>query len=94
MRKERMMTIKTSLVPTVKHELENTIKQDIDRRTARRLHQVEVHCNENQVIVKGKARSYYIRQLALASVLNSLTNWAAVEIVDKIRMETEVVCDE
>jgi hypothetical protein len=75
-------------VPRVRSQIEHLLKENIDRRTARRLHDVEVHLEDNQVIISGEAHSYYVRQLALTSVLHALINWGPVQIVDNIRVLT------
>jgi hypothetical protein len=74
-------------VPRVRSHIEHLLRENIANHTARRLHDIDVHLEDNQVILSGKAHSYYVRQLALTSVLHALINWGPVQIVDNIRVK-------
>jgi hypothetical protein len=44
----------------------------IERRTGGRVYRLRVETSEGRVVVRGHAGSYYVRQLALAAVLDAL----------------------
>jgi hypothetical protein len=53
----------------VKQALERALERQITRRTWGRLQALDVEVTDNLVVVRGRAPSYYLKQLALQGVL-------------------------
>ena len=53
------------LASTERRNLEQILKESIDRRTARRLRHLEVTRIGDQLTIRAEAASFYIKQLAL-----------------------------
>ena len=67
-------------------DLAEFIKNSIERGTGRRLRHVEVSLVDNQLIVHGDAPSYYVKQLALATLLRTAKDLGVLEVVHNIRV--------
>jgi hypothetical protein len=80
------MLLKVNTRPPIQRGLEGIVKENIEVRTGRRLHGLHVSQVGNEVIIRGNAPSYYIKQLALTSVLKTLRPLGTVRIVDDIRV--------
>lgn len=52
--------------------LESTLQRVIIDRTAGRLRQLEVAVQDDRIVVRGTSSSYYVKQLAIDSVLKVL----------------------
>jgi hypothetical protein len=61
------MVIQDPVRPT-EETLAQAIRQQIDRRTWRRLHQLQVELGGDRVTIHGSSPSYYLIQLALLAV--------------------------
>lgn len=82
-----MLTTASSL-PAERREFEQIIRENIDAQTGRRLLNIEVQLVGNKVTVKGEAVSYYIKQLALASVLKTVRAWGPLQVMHDIRVKS------
>jgi hypothetical protein len=60
--------------------LERAIERQIVQRTWRRVQALEVEVTDNRVIVRGRASSYYVEQLALQGVLDVIGSAGAMRI--------------
>ena len=60
--------------------LERAIERQIVQRTSGRVRALEVEMTDDRVIVRGRAPSYYIQQLALQGVLDVIEPAGAVRI--------------
>jgi hypothetical protein len=60
--------------------LERAIASRIRQRTSGRLHGLEVSVSHDLVIVRGRAPSYYVKQLALQGVLELVEPSGAMRI--------------
>ena len=81
------MLATSSPLSAERREFEQIIRENIDAQTGRRLLNVEVKLVGNKVMVKGEALSYYIKQLALASVLKTMRAWGPVQVIHDIRVK-------
>lgn len=80
------MLTTASPVLAERREFEQIIRENIDAQTGRRLFNIEVKLVGNKVIVTGEALSYYIKQLALASVLKTVRAWGHLQVMHDIRV--------
>ena len=64
----------------VEQALERAIERQIRQRTWGRLQGLEVRVSHNLVIVRGRAPSYYVEQLALQGVLDLVEPSGAMRI--------------
>jgi len=53
-------------------DLERVLERQIEQRTGRRLRRLRVDVTHERVVVHGFTLSYYVKQLALQAVLESL----------------------
>jgi hypothetical protein len=60
--------------------LERAIERQVRQRTWGRIQALEVKVSHNLVVVRGRAPSYYIEQLALQGVLEVIESAVAVRI--------------
>jgi hypothetical protein len=60
--------------------LERAIERQIVQRTWGRLQALEVEVTDNRVIVRGRAPSYYVEQLALRGVIDVIEPAGAMRI--------------
>ena len=60
--------------------LERAIERQIVQRTWGRIQALEVEVSDNRVIVRGRAPSYYVEQLALRGVLDVIESTGARRI--------------
>jgi hypothetical protein len=60
--------------------LEQAIKYRIVQRTARRIQRLQVEVIDNRIVIRGRAASYYLKQLALQGVLDVLDSEGATSI--------------
>ena len=60
--------------------LEQPIKYRIVQRTARRIQRLEVEVIDKRIVIRGRAPSYYLKQLALQGVLDVLDSEGATSI--------------
>ena len=81
------MLTTASPLPPERREVEQIIRENIDAQTGRRLRNIEVKLVGNKVMVKGEALSYYIKQLALASVLKTVRAWGPLQVMHDIRVK-------
>ena len=51
-------------------EVERAIEQQVLQRSGGRIYGLEVEVTEEHVLVRGRARSHYVKQLALEGVLD------------------------
>jgi len=54
------------------HQLESTLQRVIIDRTAGRLRQLKIEVHDDRIVVRGTSSSYYVKQLAIDSVLKTL----------------------
>ena len=52
--------------------LNSQLERWIDQRTGSRVYGLHVESNKRRVVVQGRTHTYYVRQLALAAVLEAL----------------------
>jgi len=69
--KEEQMLLET-LTPAARAELERTLERRLIQRTWGRIRRLRVEVNEDRVVVHGSTPSYYVKQLALAAILDTL----------------------
>ena len=62
----------TAASVTEYRNLEQALQENIDQRTARRLRHLEVTRIGNQLTIRAEAPSFYVKQLALTSILKPL----------------------
>jgi hypothetical protein len=60
--------------------LERAIERQVMQRTSRRIQALEVKVSNNLVVVRGRAPSYYVGQLALQGVLDLVESAGAMRI--------------
>jgi hypothetical protein len=60
--------------------LERAIERQVMQRTWGRIQALEVKVSHNLVIVRGRAPSYYVEQLALQAVLDVIESGGAIRI--------------
>jgi hypothetical protein len=60
--------------------LERAIERRVRQRTWGRIQALEVEVADNRVIVRGRAPSYYVEQLALQGVLDVIESAGAMQI--------------
>jgi hypothetical protein len=58
------------------------IQARIEGRVGSRIYDLRVICSDNSVVVRGRARTYYMKQLAQESVLDLLNS--ALHLVNEI----------
>ena len=68
-------------------EREQAIRHQILERTAGRIRTLEVEVIDNRIVIRGRAPSYYLKQLALQGVLDVLGSAGAM----RIELNVEVV---
>ena len=68
-------------------DLRQTIEANIVRNTWGRIHRLEVEATADLVVVRGCAPSYYVKQLAIQAVLESI----AVPDAPVVEMAIDVV---
>ena len=56
-----------------RHELSQTIEQQVSRRTWGRVHRLAVEVDGDRVLVRGWTPSYYVKQLAIQGALEVLS---------------------
>jgi hypothetical protein len=61
-------------------ELERAIARQVLQRTWGRIQVLKVEVTDNRVIVRGRAPSYYVEQLALQGVLDVIESGGAMRI--------------
>ena len=66
---------------------EETIKQRIVQRTAGRIRMLEVDVIGDKVVVRGRASSYYLKQLALQGALDVIGFGSATKIEFNVEVE-------
>jgi hypothetical protein len=64
----------------VEQALERAIERRIMQRTWGRIQALEVKVSHNQVVIRGRAPSYYVEQLALQGVLDVVEYDGAMRI--------------
>jgi hypothetical protein len=60
--------------------LEQAIERQVRQRTWGRIQALEVKVSDNRVVVRGRAPSYYVEQLALQGVLDVTESAGAMRI--------------
>jgi hypothetical protein len=84
--------VRSQAVTTSKHTVIEQIEQDqeikdaIRRRTGRRIQELEVKTSGERVLVRGRAPSYYVGQLALCGVWDVIGCTSSIDV----RLEVEV----
>ncbi len=81
-----------SLVPRPS-DLEALVAQSITRRTEGQIGSLHVEATDERVVVHGRARSYYARQLALAAVTETLQATRSSHTLD-VDYRIEMVTDQ
>ena len=64
----------------VEPALERAIQRQIMQRTWGRIQALEVKVTDNLVVVRGRAPSYYVEQLALQGILDVIQSAGAMQI--------------
>ena len=64
----------------VEQALERAIERRIMQRTWGRIQALEVKVSHNQVVIRGRAPSYYVEQLALQGVLDLVESSGTIRI--------------
>jgi hypothetical protein len=64
----------------VEQALERAIQRQIMERTWGRIQALEVKVTDNLVVVRGRAPSYYVEQLALQGILDVIQSAGAMRI--------------
>jgi hypothetical protein len=64
----------------LQHALERAIERQVMQRTWGRIQALEVKVSNNRVVVRGRAPSYYVEQLALQGVLDLVESAGAMQI--------------
>lgn len=80
----------SDVAATAPDDLEARVERWIMQRTSGRVRNLHVEASEQAVTVRGHAGSYYVRQLALAAVLEALEDLHG-QPTD--RMDFDVVVD-
>ena len=71
-------------------DLRQVVEANIISRTWGRIHRLEVEATEDRVVVRGCAPSYYVKQLAIQAVLESLS----VSDAPLVEVEIDVIAAE
>jgi reactive chlorine resistance protein C len=66
--------------------LEQAIEHQIVQRTCGRVQALEVEVTDNRVVVRGRAPSYYVEQLALQGVLDVIESVGGMRIALNIQV--------
>jgi hypothetical protein len=61
-------------------ELEQAIKDRIMQRTGGRIQLLDVEVKDNEIVIHGRAPSYYLKQLALQGVLDVIDSAHATRV--------------
>lgn len=61
--------------------IQTEIENEINRRTGRRIRDLDVACEGNRVVLRGRAPSYYLKQLA---------QHGALDVLPEIAVENEI----
>jgi hypothetical protein len=61
-------------------DLPRTLEQQIEKRTWGRVRQLRVESDRNRIIVRGSTPSYYVKQLVVQAILESLAGEAGVPV--------------
>jgi hypothetical protein len=69
-------------------ELEQAIERQIVQRTWGRVKALEVKVTDNQVVVRGRAASYYLEQLTLRGILDVIGSAGAMRIELNIQVNS------
>jgi hypothetical protein len=72
----------------VEQALERAIERQVIQRTWGRILVLEVKVSHNLVVVRGRAPSYYIEQLALQGVLDVIESAGAMRIELNIQVDS------
>lgn len=56
-------------------ELEQAVRRRITRWTAGRIRDLEVAVTAGRVEIRGRARSFHLKQLAISGVLEEIESW-------------------
>jgi hypothetical protein len=67
--------------------LEQAIKQQIARRTGGRVQMLEVELKNGEVVIRGRAPCYYLKQLALQAVLDVIGSAGATTIQHHVEVQ-------
>jgi len=74
------MIAKIDLSP---EQIERTLQRVINERTAGRLRHLEIEVQEDRILVRGTSSSYYVKQLAIDSLLKALDG-SQVQTLDMV----------
>ena len=80
------MAITATSLSTERRNVEQILMDSIDRCTARRLRRLRVTRVGNQLTIRAEAPSFYVKQLALTSVLKTIGAKELAQIVYDIRV--------
>jgi hypothetical protein len=72
----------------VEQALERAIERQVVQRTWGRIQALEVKVSHNLVVIRGRAPSYYLEQLALQGVLDVTESAGAMRIELNIRVSS------
>jgi hypothetical protein len=72
----------------VEQALERAIERQVMQRTWGRLQALEVKVSQNLVVVRGRAPSYYVEQLAVQGVLDVIEPAGAMQIELNIQVDS------
>jgi hypothetical protein len=72
--------------------MEQTISQEIMRRTGGRIQMLKVEVTENDVVIRGFVSSYYLKQLALQGALDAIGSCAESRLQLNVRVLNAMSC--
>jgi hypothetical protein len=78
-------------VPSSSLLLQTELEQQVKNRTGRRIRNLAIECDAEQIVLRGQACSYYVKQLATHSVHDILPNYRLENAIVVISQPEEVL---
>ena len=79
-----MQTVETTRTHDL--DLAQLITRQIDQRTWGRVHRLQAEFTGDRLVIHGRARSHYVKQLALKAALDALGSYPSVAVVMNIQV--------
>ena len=71
--------------------LQTELEQQVKNRTGRRIRNLAIECDAEQIVLRGQACSYYVKQLATHSVHDIMPNYRLENAIVVISQPEEVL---
>jgi hypothetical protein len=78
-------------VPSSSPLLQTELEQQVKNRTGRRIRNLAIECDAEQIVLRGQACSYYVKQLATHSVHDIMPNYRLENAIVVVSRPEEVL---